>query len=54
MSKVKVILKDKEGKIKRTLFYPPKNAAKLVAFKSGWEIAPEIEGKKTKKNTASE
>lgn len=36
--KIKVVLKDKGGKVVRELSYPEKNAAKLIEFKSGWTL----------------
>lgn len=38
MDKVRVVLKDKTGKVIRELYYPEKNAKKLVSFNSGWVI----------------
>lgn len=36
--KIKIVLKDKEGVIKRTLVYPEPNAKKLLNFNSGWQL----------------
>ena len=36
--KVKVVLKDKDGKIKRSLVFPEKNALKLINYRSGWTL----------------
>lgn len=36
---VKLVLKNKEGKITRELTLPLKNAAKLIGFKSGWVLS---------------